>query len=74
MAVKSPTKSHQITVELRRVDDGDSALKAYADVTIALVRDGLIRINGFSVLHPANKPPWVSPPARKGKQRYFDIV
>ena len=65
---------HQVLVELRPATDGDSAAKAYADVTIAFTPDSWIKISGFTVLQSANKPLWVAPPARKGKQRYFDIV
>ncbi len=63
----------EIFVEVRLVD-GASKLKAYADVKLQLGTEGSIRLNGFSVFQNGSEEPRVAPPARKGKQRYFDSV
>ena len=65
-----------ITVELRlAVNQSSPKVKAFADVTLPLGELGLIKLCGFSVVQGAeNTPPRVVPPARKGEQRYFDIV
>ena len=65
-----------ITVELRLAANASSPkLKAFADVTLPLGELGLLKLCGFSVVQGAeNTPPRVVPPARKGEQRYFEIV
>ena len=65
-----------ITVELRLAANASSPkIKAFADVTLPLDELGLLKLCGFSVVQGAeNTPPRVVPPARKGEQRYFDIV
>jgi len=49
-------------------------VKAFADVTIPLGDDGTITALGFSVLQSDGRPARVMPPARKGKQAWFDTV
>jgi DNA-binding cell septation regulator SpoVG len=65
-----------ITVELRLAANASSPkVKAFADVTLPLGDLGLLKLAGFSVVQGvASTPPRVVPPARKGDQRYFDIV
>lgn len=48
--------------------------KAFADVTIPLGADGVIKISGFSVIQSPGGSPRVAPPARKGKFRYFETI
>jgi hypothetical protein len=59
-----------ISVELRLAKPNEK-VKAFADVTIRLGDSGEIMILGFSVI---GTPPLIVPPARPGKQRYFDVV
>jgi hypothetical protein len=59
-----------ITIELRLAKP-DAKLKAFADVTLTLGESGTMTIAGFSVI---GDPPRVVPPARKGEQRYFEVV
>lgn len=59
-----------VAVELRLAPP-NGKLKAFADVTLTLKESGVITISGFSVV---GTPPRVVPPARQGKQRYFDVV
>ncbi len=66
--------TNNVTVDLRLSTKADSKVKAFADVTIPLGSDGLIKISGFSVIQTASEPPRVVPPARKGQFRYFDTV
>ena len=64
-----------ITVDLRLASSASSPrLKAFADVTLPLDELGLLKLCGFSVIQNENASPRVVPPARKGEQRYFDIV
>jgi hypothetical protein len=64
-----------ITVELRLANGSSPKVKAFADVTLPLGELGLLKLCGFSVVQGAeNTPPRVVPPARKGEQRYFEIV
>jgi hypothetical protein len=63
-----------IAVDLRLSGKADSKVKAFADVTIPLGSDGLVKISGFSVIQTDSEPPRVVPPARKGQFRYFDTV
>ena len=67
-------KPDSITVDLRLSTKADSKVKAYADVTISLGDDGTITILGFSILDSDGRAARVMPPARKGKQAYFDTV
>jgi hypothetical protein len=60
-----------VTVELRLVAKPDSKLKAFADVTVNLGEVGEFTTFGWSVL---GDPIRVVPPARKGEQRFFDVV
>jgi DNA-binding cell septation regulator SpoVG len=52
-----------------------SALKAYADVTLALAT-GTLTLKGFSVIQQDNKLPFVGFPSRPGKTpgKYFETV
>lgn len=63
-----------LTVDLRLSSKPDSKVKAFADVTIPLGSEGLVKISGFSVIQSDSEPPRVVPPARKGQFRYFDTV
>jgi DNA-binding cell septation regulator SpoVG len=63
-----------ISVELRLSTKTDTKVKAFADVTIPLGSDGLVKVSGFSVIQRNSDPPRVVPPARKGEFRYFDTV
>jgi len=63
-----------ISVELRLSTKTDSKVKAFADVTIPLGSDGLVKISGFSVIQRDSELPRVVPPARKGEFRYFDTI
>ncbi len=63
-----------ISVEVRISTKIDSKLKAFADVTIPLGSDGVIKVSGFSVIQRDSEPARVVPPARKGEFRYFDTV
>jgi len=64
-----------ITVELRLAAKSNPKLKAFADVTLALGELGLLKLCGFSVMQMVDgDPPRIVPPARKGEQRYFDVV
>jgi hypothetical protein len=59
-----------ISVEIR-LAKLNGTVKAFADVTIDLGDLGAIKILGFSVI---GTPVQIVPPARPGKQRYFDVV
>jgi DNA-binding cell septation regulator SpoVG len=63
-----------ISVEMRLSTKTDSKVKAFADVTIPLGGDGLVKVSGFSVIQRDSEPVRVVPPARKGEFRYFDTV
>jgi DNA-binding cell septation regulator SpoVG len=67
-------KSDSIDVALRLSTKADSKVKAFADVTIPLGDEGTITVLGFSVLETEGRPPRAMPPARKGKQAWFDTV
>jgi DNA-binding cell septation regulator SpoVG len=67
-------KSDSVTVEMRLSAKPDSKVKAFADVTIPLGDDGTITVLGFSVLESDGRPARMMPPARKGKQTWFDTV
>ncbi len=67
-------KTDSIAVDLRLSSKADSKVKAFADVTIPLGDDGTITVLGFSILETEGRPPRVMPPARKGKQTWFDTV
>jgi len=67
-------KSEDVAVEMRLTNLENGKVKAFADVTIPLGSDGLIRLSGFSVIESDGKLPRVAPPARKGKMRYFEVV
>lgn len=62
--------SDDITIELRSAPPNGKT-KAFADVTLSLGECGVISISGFSLV---GSGPRVVPPARKGDQRYFDVV
>lgn len=66
--------SSNVTVDLRLSTKAESKLKAFADVTIPLGSEGLVKISGFSVIQMEAEQPRVVPPARKGQFRYFDTV
>lgn len=63
-----------IVVDLRPADSGKGKAKAFADVTIPLGADGMMKIQGFSVFQRDGEPMRVAPPARKGSSRYFETV
>ncbi len=67
-------KLDSVTVELRLSTKTESKVKAFADVTIPLGDDGTITALGFSVLETEGRSAKVMPPARKGKQTWFDTV
>jgi hypothetical protein len=62
--------AEDIRVELRMAKP-NATVKAFADVTLRLGDSGEITLLGFSVI---GTPPQIVPPARPGKQRYFDVV
>lgn len=55
-----------IAVDLRLSTKADSKVKAFADVTIPLGSEGLVKISGFSVIQSDSQPPRVVPPAQRG--------
>jgi hypothetical protein len=63
-------QAEDITVEVRLAKPGGTT-RAFADVTFALGESGTMSVYGFSLI---GEPPRVVPPARKGKQQYFDTV
>jgi len=63
-----------LSVDVRLSNKAESKLKAFADVTIPLGSDGVVKISGFSVIQIDSQPARVVPPARKGEFRYFDTV
>lgn len=65
---------YQIFVEVQLLNERDTAIKAHADVTIALPHGGSIKICGFSILESADRPLGILRPARKGTRHYFDVV
>jgi hypothetical protein len=67
-------KLGDITVDLRLSPKQDSKAKGFADVTFTLGDDGTVTVLGFTVLEREDRPPRVMPPARKGKQAWFDTV
>lgn len=66
--------SFSISVELHRLDSPSGKVVAFADVILSLDARGSVRLSGFSVFTASNGALRVAPPARKGTQRYFDIV
>lgn len=60
--------------ELRRLDASSGKVVAYADVILSLDARGSVRLSGFSVFTASSGALRVASPARKGTQRYFDIV
>jgi DNA-binding cell septation regulator SpoVG len=71
---ESSMNTSNVAVDLRLSTKTDSKVKAFADVTIPLGSDGLVKVSGFSVIQRDSEPPRVVPPARKGEFRYFDTV
>jgi hypothetical protein len=68
-------KREDIAVEARLSPPGKSdKIKAFADVTIPLGAEGVIKISGCSVIQSNGDAPRVVPPARKGNSRYFDVI
>lgn len=63
----------EIRATVRLANNSQNKLKAYADVTVALGPDGVLVINGFSVIEKGESF-WIAPPARKGMNRYFSTV
>ena len=63
----------EIEVEMRLVDKSGSAVKAVCDVFIRFEELGAIDLHSFRVLQNG-RGVWVSPPARKGERRWFDVV
>jgi hypothetical protein len=59
-----------VKVELRMAKP-NGTVKAFADVTLYLGDSGEVTMLGFSVI---GTPMQIVPPARPGKQRYFDVV
>ena len=66
-------ETSSVAVDLRLSGKTDSKVKAFADVTIPLGKEGIVKISGFSVIQ-SDSDPRVVPPARKGQFRYFDTV
>ncbi len=62
--------AEDIKVELRLAKP-NGTVKAFADVTLHLRDSGEVIMLGFSVM---GTPAQVVPPARPGKQRYFDVI
>ena len=62
--------AEDIKVELRLAKP-NGTVKAFADVTLHLGDSGEVTMLGFSVI---GTPTQIVPPARPGKQRYFDVV
>jgi DNA-binding cell septation regulator SpoVG len=67
-------KAEDIAVEVRLSSKLDQKVKAFADVTFPLGGDGVVKVFGFSIIVTDGSLPRVVPPARKGTQRYFEIV
>jgi len=68
-------KAGDIAVEARLSNPEKSEkVKAFADITIPLGPEGVIKISGFSVIESNGDAPRVVPPARKGNSRYFDVI
>jgi DNA-binding cell septation regulator SpoVG len=67
-------KPDSVTVDLRLSTKTDSKVKAFADITIPLGDEGTVTLLGFSVLHGDARAPRVMSPARKGQNKWFDIV
>jgi hypothetical protein len=63
-----------ITVDLRVNSKVDSKCKAFADVTLLLGGDGVIKMSGYSVFEKEGRSPWVGAPARKGTYAFFPVV
>jgi hypothetical protein len=68
-------KLEDIDVAVRLADPEKSPkVRAFADATIPLGADGVVKISGFSVIQTDTEAPHVAPPARKGSTRYFEVV
>jgi DNA-binding cell septation regulator SpoVG len=67
-------KPEDIAVEVRLSSKQDQKVKAFADITFPLGGDGVVKVFGFSIIVTDGSLPRVVPPARKGTQRYFEIV
>lgn len=66
--------SFSINVELRLNDPPSGNAVAFADVILSFHARGSVRLAGFSVFTASSGALRVASPARKGTQRYFDIV
>jgi hypothetical protein len=65
----------EVSVKLHRTKEAGNNIGAIADLELQLASNqGSIGITGFRVMVPDGKAPWVSPPARQGKTRWFDSV
>ena len=64
-----------ITVHLRLNTKTESKSKAFADVSVSLGPEGVIKMSGYSVLPSKDRSNvWVAPPARKGTTSFFPVV
>jgi DNA-binding cell septation regulator SpoVG len=64
----------EISVDLRLCSKAEAKVKAFADVTVPLGADGVIKISGFSVIQSDDGLPRLGLPSRKGQNRYFETV
>ncbi|MGC2698419.1 MAG: hypothetical protein WA738_21735 [Candidatus Angelobacter sp.] len=62
-------KPEDIAVEVRLSAKEGQKAKAFADVTIPLGGDGVVKLLGFSIFETG-----VAPPGRKGTKKYFETV
>jgi hypothetical protein len=67
-------REEDITVGLRLNRSGKGKAKAFADVTIALDGDGVVKIHGYSIYQDGSGNIRMAPPARPGASRYYDVV
>jgi hypothetical protein len=65
----------EIAVKLVPTKDPGKIVAALADVDLQLGEQGSMRICGYRVIVPDDgRPPWASPPARRGKSSWFQVV
>jgi hypothetical protein len=64
----------EIAVKLVPTKDPGKIVAAVADVELEVGDQGSMMICGYRVMVPDGKPRWVSPPARRGKSSWFNVV
>jgi hypothetical protein len=65
----------EIAVKLVPTKDPGKIVAAVADVDLQLGDEGSMMICGYRVMVPDDgRPPWASPPARRGKSSWFAVV